>query len=204
MNDRTDELRDLFTEVTGEETVTESQSESRGSLADIDEAAVEGRLRDVVGRLREHHDFDTALDDDALVRVVRAVYDGADDETIAVDLDVSPETVFRARMDLHLLTDADADLPVPLDEVRAVVGDADDGGVDPDALAAELDADPETVARALRVARTQARIRTVSERFRSEFEDALPEAALAVSLTESVTEDGLAEAAEDIETDTQF
>jgi hypothetical protein len=201
MDDRTDELRDLFTEVTGEETVTESQSESPGSLADIDEDAVEERLRAVVARLRDHHDFDTALDDDALVRLVHAVYDGDDDETIAVDLDVSPETVFRARMDLHLLTDDDTDLPVSLDEARAV---AERGDADPEALADELDTDPGVVARALRVARTQERIRTVSGRFRSEFEDALPEAALAVSLTDSVTEDGLDEAAEDIETDTQF
>jgi hypothetical protein len=201
MNDRTDELRDLFTEVTGEETVTESQSDDRGSLADVDEAAVDDRVRSVIDRLRDHHDFDTSLDDDALVRVVRAVYDGDDDATIAADLDVSPEVVFAARMDLHLLTDDDTDLPVPLDEVRAAV---ERGDADPEALADDLDADPETVERALRVARTQERIRTVSRRFRSEFEDALPEAALAVSLTDSVTEDGLDEAAEDIETDTQF
>jgi len=201
MNDRTDELRDLFTEVTGEETVTESQSDDRGSLADVDEAAVDDRVRSVIDRLRDHHDFDTSLDDDALVRVVRAVYDGDDDPTIAADLDVSPEVVFAARMDLHLLTDDDTDLPVPLDEVRAAV---ERGDADPEALADDLDADPETVERALRVARTQERIRTVSRRFRSEFEDALPEAALAVSLTDSVTEDGLDEAAEDIETDTQF
>ncbi|WP_246985945.1 hypothetical protein [Halorientalis marina] len=201
MNDRTDELRDLFTEVTGEETVTESQSDDRGSLADVDEAAVDDRVRSVIDRLRDHHDFDTSLDDDALVRVVRAVYDGDDDATIAADIDVSPEVVFAARMDLHLLTDDDTDLPVPLDEVRAAV---ERGDADPEALADDLDADPETVERALRVARTQERIRTVSRRFRSEFEDALPEAALAVSLTDSVTEDGLDEAAEDIETDTQF
>jgi hypothetical protein len=201
MSDRTDELRDLFTEVTGEETVTESQREGPGSLADVDDEAVDERLGEVIGRLREHHAFRTDLADDALVRVVRAVYDGDDDATIAADLDADPESVFEARLDLHLLTDDDTDLPVPLDEVRAAV---ERGDADPEALADDLDADPETVERALRVARTQERIRTVSRRFRSEFEDALPEAALAVSLTDSVTEDGLDEAAEDIETDTQF
>ena len=204
MDDKTDDLRDIFTDVTGEETVTESQSEGRGSLTDVDEDAVDDRLRAVIDRLREHHAFETDLDDDALVRIVRAVYDGTDDATIAAELDVDAETVFLARMDLHLLTDDDTDFPFSLAVIRERL--ADDAAGDPDAgaLAVELGAEPVTVERAIRVARTQTRIRSVSQRFRSEFEDSIPEAALAVSLTESVKTDGLDEAAEDIETNTKF
>jgi hypothetical protein len=205
MDDKTDELRDIFTEVTGEETVTESQREGRGSLADVDDEAVDERLRAVVERMRDRYDFHTSLDDDALVRLVRAVYDGEGDDAIADALDTDPETVFGARTDLHLLTGADTDFPFPLGEIRTRLsdgGEADD--LDPASVATALDADPTTVERAIRVARTQARIRAVSGRFRSEFEDAIPEAALAVSLTDAAREDGLGEAAEDIETDTKF
>jgi hypothetical protein len=58
--------------------------------------------------------------------------------------------------------------------------------------------------RSMLVAETQEAIRRVSGRFRSEFEDAIPDAALSTHLTESAQEDGLQEAAEDIETDTKF
>lgn len=204
MDDKTDELRDIFTEVTGEETVTESQREGRGSLADVDDEADDERLRAVVERMRDRDEFHTSLDDDALVRVVRAVYDGDDDAAIADALDTDPGTVFEARMDLHLLTDVDTEFPFPLAEVRRRLNAGDTDDLDPDAVAADLDADRDAVERAVRVARTQARIRAVSGRFRSEFEDALPEAALAVILTGATREDGLDEAAEDIETDTKF
>jgi hypothetical protein len=205
MDDKTDELRDIFTEVTGEETVTESQREGRGSLTDVDDEAVDERLRAVVERMRDRYDFHTGLDDDALVRLVRAVYDGDDDEAIADALDTDPGTVFEARMDLHLLTDTDIDFPFSLAAVRRRLSTDDEtADLDAGAVAAELDADPETVERAIRVARTQARIRAVSGRFRSEFEDAIPEAALAVTLTDAARDDGLDEAAEDIETNTKF
>jgi hypothetical protein len=202
MDDKTDELRDLFTEVTGEETVTESQREGPGSLADVDDEAVDERLHGVIDRLREHHAFHTDLADDTLVALVRAVYDGDDDATIAADLDTDPESVLEARLDLHLLLDGDTDGPVPLGDLRSRM--TDNADPDPEAVADAFDTDPATAERAIRVARTQERIRSVSERFRSEFEDIIPEAALARSLTESVREDGLDEAAEDIETDTKF
>jgi hypothetical protein len=202
MDDKTEELRDLFVDVTDEETVTESQAEGRGSLTDADEAAVTTRVEAVVERMADRYDFSTTLDTETLREIVRGFYDGADDATLADDLDSDPETVFRARMDLHLLDDDDTDLPVDLSALRDARADADD--LDPAALADELDADPDTGERALAVVDTQAEIRRVSGRFRSEFEDAIPDAALSIHLTESAQEDGLKEAAEDIETDTQF
>lgn len=200
MDEKTEELRDLFMDVTDEATVTESQADERGSLAETDESTIDERLTAVIERMRDRYAFDTDLPIDALRQVVRGFYDGDDDATIASDIDADPNTVFRARMDLHLLDDADTDFAFDLADLR----ERSDDDPDVPALADALDSDPATVARALRVVNTQEQIRRVSHRFQSEFEDALPDAALSVHLTESAKEDGLEEAAEDIETNTQF
>ncbi|WP_299267175.1 conditioned medium-induced protein 4 [Halorientalis sp.] len=202
MDEKTEELRDIFVELTDEETVTERQKEGPGSLTDADEAAVTDRVATVVTTMRERYDFVTDLDDDTLGTVVRGFYDGTDDATIAETVGETPETVFRARMDLHLLDDDDTQFPFALSALRDAHADTDEP--DSAALADAFDADPETVERALLVAETQEAIRRVSGRFRSEFEDAIPDAALSTHLTESAQEDGLQEAAEDIETDTKF
>jgi len=200
MDEKTEELRDIFVEVTDEKQVTESQAEERGSLVDADDADIEQRVLAVVDRMREQYDFRTDLDDEELCRVVEGFYDGADDEAIAADLDVDTETAFRARMDLHLVDDQDTAFPFDLGTLRRERGEEPDA----DALAAQFDADTATVERALAVADTQDAIRRVSQRFQSEFEDAIPDAALAVELTAAAQEDGLEEAAEDIETNTSF
>ncbi|WP_424016812.1 conditioned medium-induced protein 4 [Halorientalis pallida] len=202
MDDKTEELRDIFVEVTDEETVTERQEEGPGSLADADEAAVADRIAAVVADMRERYDFLTDLDDDALATVVRGFYDGADDAAIAETVDETPDEVFRARMDLHLLDDEDTEFPFALSALRDARADGADP--DPEALADTLDTDPETVERALLVADAQAETRRVSGRFRSAFEDAIPDAALSIRLTDTAQESGLDEAAEDIETDTKF
>jgi hypothetical protein len=108
MDDKTAELRDIFLDATGEETVTERQAESRGSLVDADDPKrVDARLRDLVGTMRERYDFETALPTDAYVRLVRGFYDGASDAVLADALGVDPDTVVRARFDCHLVRDAD-------------------------------------------------------------------------------------------------
>ncbi|SDG39724.1 hypothetical protein [Halorientalis regularis] len=202
MDEKTEELRDLFVEVTDEETVTERQEEGPGSLTDADEAAVADRIAAVVATMRERYDFVTDLDDDALATVVRGFYDGANDAAIAETVDETPEDVFRARTDLHLLDDEDTEFPFDLADLRDARVDAEDP--DTAALADTLDADPEAVERALLVADAQKAIRRVSGRFQSEFEDAIPDAALSIRLTDTAQESGLDEAAEDIETDTKF
>jgi len=200
MDEKTEELRDIFMDVTDEAEVTEHQSEGRGSLADVDEETVDERIDAVVERLADRYAFETDLAVADYREVVRGFYDGDDDATIAETLGTDAETVFRARLDLHLLTDADTEFPFDLASLRR----QRDDDPDPATLAAEFDATVETVERALAVARTQDESRRVSERFRREFEEALPEAALSVSFTESVTDDGLDEAAEDIETNVDF
>ncbi|WP_251342190.1 conditioned medium-induced protein 4 [Haloplanus halophilus] len=169
MDDETAELRDIFLDATGEETVTERQAESRGSLVDADDPeAVDARLRDLVRTMRERYDFETELRTDAYVRLIREFYDGDDDAALADALDVSTETVRRARLDCHLVRDAD----------RA----------NEDAAVRE----------------TEREATRANDRFRDAFAELLTDADLEGRLASDSREDGLREAAEDIETDVSF
>ncbi len=195
MEEKTEQLRDIFMEVADEESVTESQAQQRGSL--LPEDSVDDRLADVVDRMRERFDFGTDLDDDALTTVVKRFYDGADDAEIAETIGCSPEAVFAARMDLHLVRENEPALDP--ETVRDRPDDASDAEI-----ADELDADPDRVARARRVVEAQREAQLVSHRFRMEFEETLADADIAVQFTADAQEDGLEEAAEDIETDVDF
>jgi len=239
MDDKTTELRDLFVETTGEETVTESQSTPRGSLgSDRDEGSVDDRLDELIEAIREREGFSSSLSTTDLRRVVRAFFDpdaaGADSgtwsheadaavasslsadgdgdaESGSVDAESDPidaEDVFRARMDLHLVSDADREAPVPYERLRRLVSesppDADD-----EALAAELsdaagvsaDVSPESARRYRRVVEADIASRRVNHRFRDAFSNLLTDADLSTRLAEDARRDGLREATEDIETD---
>jgi len=196
MDEKTEELRDIFMDVSGEEAVTESQEASRGSLADTDEAGVADRLGDVVARMRERYGFRTDLDDDALVTVVRLFYEGSDDGTIAADIGVDEPSVVEARLDLHLLRDEDTEAPFDLAKFRRRVAD-DNPSVA--TLAEEFDIDESWAAHYRRVVAAQDAARRVSHRFQSEFEDVLTDAGLSTQHTAALREDGLDEATEDID-----
>lgn len=198
MDDKTEELRDIFVEVTDEETVTERQEEIRGSLTES-EATAE-RLGEVVARMRERYDFSTSLPDEAYVAVVEGFYAGEDDGTIADDLDVSTSTVFRARLDLHLVGPEDADAPFDLSDLRKL----HEAGAPLETKVERLDASEATVERFSEVVEAQREARRVSDRFRSEFEDLIVEADLGERLTTDVNEDGLDEATDGMETDVSF
>jgi hypothetical protein len=190
MEDRTDRLRDIFLDATGEESVTESQTGQRGSLADT---AVEDRFVDAVERMRDRFDFRTDLGTETLRAVVERFYDGETDEDIASALDVSTGAVFTARMDLHLVREA-------TDVDRAALRDSlGDGRTDAE-IAAELDADVDRIRRTRRVVESERESRRVGHRFRTEFEEILTDADVAVQRTAAVREDGLDEATEDAET----
>jgi hypothetical protein len=196
MEEKTEQLRDIFMDVADEESVTETQTEQRGSL--VRTGPVEDRLADVVGRMRERFGFRTDLNDDELCTVVKRFYDGDDDAAIADALGVSPEAVFAARLDLHLVGDGDADLDL------SALRDHLDGGASTEDAAEALGEPAARVARAERVLAAQRERRRVSHRFRTEFEEILTDADIAVQLTADVRDDGLEEAAEDIETDVDF
>jgi hypothetical protein len=213
MDRKTEELRDIFMDVADDGTVTESQEESRGSLTDrpdVDEAVAE-----VVGQIRERYDLATDLDDDALVTVVRCVFEGHDDDAIAAELAdpdgksaedgssdpaaaVDADTVFEARMDLHLVRDED--LPESEDALEAI-REHREAGVD--AVADALDVDEATAGRYVRALETQERSRAANDRYRDAFAAVLTDADLATDL-DTAREDGLDDATEDVEVDVDF
>ena len=199
MDEKTEELRDIFMDVSDEETVTETQEEPRGSIADQpDEATIRERLRGVIEALADRYDFDSEFESETYVELVRAFYDDGSDEAIADQLGVSVEDVFRARMDLHLFREADTAAPFDVRELRRRREESDA------ALAEEFGVEESTLARYRRVVDAEDAARAANHRYRTEFDEILTDAAISGSLTESVTDDGLEEAAEDIETDVSF
>ena len=200
MDEKTEELRDIFMDVTDESTVTEQQEETYGSLSS--EAEVDERLEDVVARMRDRYDFGTTLSNAELVTVVRGFYADDSDAEIARDLgDTSlGKTVSRARIDLHLIRDSDTDAPFDMEELRDLL-DRETSTTD---CADELDVSESTVRRYRRVVETQQERRTVNDRFREEFENVLHDGELADRMTEDIQEDGLDDATEGMETNVSF
>jgi hypothetical protein len=202
MDEKTEELRDIFEEVTGEETVTEKQEETPGTLAGEDDEAVAERLADVVARMRERYEFETDLSDAEYARVVRGYYEGEDDTDIADALDVDRRDVVRARLDVHLVRDRDRDAPFELKELRRLLNaDADLGTSD---LAEELDVSASTVRRYRRVVETETEIRSVSARYQADFEDVLTDAGISHDMTSDIQEDGLQDATEGAEAESDM
>ncbi|ELZ58560.1 MULTISPECIES: hypothetical protein [Halorubrum] len=224
MDEKTAELRDLFVETTGSESVTERQDAARGTLVDADAESVDGTARDLVAAMRERYGFSTDLADDAYVLVARSRFEEENDEAVAatlrdalaeledaaVDPDaVDAETVRRARLDLHLVRESDREVGED---------DADGDGADDEfayddlkrltaagnsivECAEELGATPDRVARYAAVARTDIASTRANDRFRDAFRDLFADADIEGSLASDAREDGLEEATEDIETD---
>ncbi|WP_297886811.1 hypothetical protein [uncultured Halorubrum sp.] len=223
MDEKTADLRDLFVDATGSESVTERQDADRGTLVDRDDEAVDDAVRDLVAAMRDRYGFSTPLDDAAYALVARGRFDGADDAAVAtairdalaereegddeIDPDgVDAETVRKARFDLHLVRESDREV-----DAHGSDGDAPFAYADLKRLTAagnsivecaeKLDAAPDTVARYAAVARTDIASTRANDRFRDAFRDLLTDADIEGSLASDAREDGLREATEDIETD---
>lgn len=199
MDEKTEQLREVFLDVADEETVTESQEETRGSIADDDE--IESRLRSTVTTMEDRYDTTSELSTGELVELVRLFYEGADDAEIARQLgSVDADVVTRARLDLHLVTADDREGPVGLDELR----DRLDAGRSLEEIAETVGVTDSEIARQKRVAEVEAERRLVGDRFRLEFERLFNEEALTERLTEGITDDGLDDATEGLETNVSF
>jgi hypothetical protein len=197
MDEKTEQLRDIFMGVSEDGTVTERQAADRGSLS-ADDSGVAERVAAVIAEMRDRYEFATGLDDDALVRVVRGYYAGESDTELADALDVGRDTVVRARLDLHLVRERDTDAPFDLADLRRLLAD----GASVADAADELGVSASTVRRYQRVIAAQDAARRVSERFRSEFEDAVGE--IGDRMTADAKEDGLEDATEGMETNVSF
>ncbi|WP_290815635.1 conditioned medium-induced protein 4 [Halovivax sp.] len=195
MNEKTEELREIFTNVTDEETVTESQEEGRGSL-EQDERTVEERLESVIEQMRERYGFDTPFATDELIELATLFYDGESDDEIADELGADADEVFSARLSVHLVRDDDAD-GVDLAAIREP--EADDA-----ALAEEYGVSADEIRRYREVAAATAESRAANDRYRDEFDSILADADIAGRMTTDVREDGLEDATEGMETDVSF
>lgn len=200
MDEKTEELRDIFLDVADDETVTESQEATRGSLIGDSEDVGE-RLRGVIASMREQFTFRTDLDDGGLETVVREFYDGVDDTDIADSVGGTEETAFWARLDLHLLRDEElAEMVDAAETVRTHHAE----GATPDEVADALSLDEGTAERALGLVDAEARARRVSYRYRTAFEEILTDADMTVQFTADTHEDGLEGATEGAETNVEF
>jgi predicted nucleotidyltransferase len=128
---------------------------------------------------------------------VRGYFEGDSDTETAEAVGADRRTVFRARLDLQLLRDRDTDAPFDLADLRDLLVD----DVPVSEVAEELGASESTVRRYRRVLRAQHEARQVSDRFRAEFEDQFTDAELSEQMTSEVKEDGLEEATEGMESE---
>lgn len=201
MDDRTEELKELFVETTGEESVTEDQQEGPGELSGEAAAAdAAERVEELVARMRERYAFESGLDDETLTELVVGFYADESDAELTERLDLDEETVFTARMDLHLIREADRDAPFPFEDLRELVVEDVPLGERAD----RLDADVEEVERYSQVALAELRSTRANHRFVDEFAELLTDTELTDSHAATARDDGLQEAAEDIETNTQL
>jgi len=195
MDEKTEELRDIFMSVADEETVTDEQAETPGSLTP--DGDTEDRLEEVIESMRVDRDLSTTLSVEKLATVVREFYAGRSDTGIADAIDASRGTVFRARMDLHLLRDADLDAPFELAAFREAMADADTA-----TLAERFEVSESAAQRYRRALDTREEILRVNDRYRDEFETVLQDPELAGRFT--AHESGLEEATADQEVDVSF
>ena len=195
--EKAEELRDLFVDVTDESTVTEEREEELGTLPDKDE--IDAEIRETIDEMRDEYGFETSLDDDELVTVVRLYHDDASDAEIARELgdDSLDKTVKRARIGLHLFRDSDFDAPFEIDRLRELV---DEDATNADA-ADELGVSASTV-RAYRDAVEARRdAEAVDGEYADRFEAVLEDREIAETFTSDAKRDGLEGATEDAEVD---
>jgi molybdopterin converting factor small subunit len=198
MDEKTEELRDIFMDVSDDETVTERQEETPGSLTGAGPGADE--VETVVAEMRDRYEFDTDRDDGTLATVVTEFYGGADDDAIADAIDADQATAFAARLDLHLVTDEDLEGPFDAGAARELL----EQDAAPADVADALDADAERVREYARAREARDAALRANNRFRDRFEEALGDADLSRRLAAEVREDGLEDATEGMETDVSF
>ena len=198
MDDKTEQLRELFLETTEETTVTEQQTDTRGSLAD--QPDVERRLSELLTAMRDRYAFQTELSDEQLHTVIEGYYDEVSDKTLANRLSVSAGTVRRARFDLHLVREADFATTVDRDRLREL--HANDAACE--TIADVFDIDTETASRQIEAVEVELESRRANHRYRDAFASLFADADLAATHTDGALEDGLEDATEGIETNVSF
>ncbi|ERG88719.1 MAG: hypothetical protein J07HX5_00865 [halophilic archaeon J07HX5] len=164
MGNKTDDLRELFQSVTGTDAVTDRQQtvgESGGDTA--------AQLATLIDRMREQYAFETNLSTGTYEEIVRLYHDGLTDQQIGTATSQPADTVASARLDLHLVREAD-------------LNPAAETAVDVDAA---VDA--------------QQRSQRASRRFRTAFASVVTDTDLSKQLTADAHEDALEDVTDDAE-----
>lgn len=194
---KAEELRDIFVDVTDESTVTEEREEERGTLPGEEE--IDDEIKEVIEEMRDEHGFETSLDDDDIVSVVRLYHDGASDAEIARELgdDSLDKTVRRARIGLHLFRDSDFDAPFEIDRLEELL----DEGVTNSEIADELGVSSSTVRSYRRAVESRRQSEELDDEYAERFEAVLEDREISERFTPDAKRDGLEGATEDAEVD---
>ena len=141
MSDKTDQLRDLFLQISTNTTVVEKQATQHGTLKGSVE--IERVLREVVSEMVGRYNVQTKLTLDQLAATVRLFYNGLSDTEIAEQLGdrALNKTVSRARIKLQLFRESDLALPFDKDEFMQLVA----AGCSVKETSEKLDVAPSTV-----------------------------------------------------------
>lgn len=176
MDEKIEQLRDIFLRTTSNGTFVERQTTPRGVLHS--EAEVDADLLDAVGAMRERYGFRTSLSERALVRLIRRFYAGDTDAELAADLGCSEEVVRRARIHLHLFRESDTEASFDFDAFRRAVAPTTTDAT----LAARFDVGVSTVREYRRLVEALREARRVSHRDAAEFETILSESGAPIVL----------------------
>lgn len=198
MDEKTEELRDIFLDVADEDTVTDHQDEDRGSLDSDRDVAAE--LQEVIEEMRTRFAFQTDLDDEKLTELVCEFYDGASDDELAEVLSVDTEDIQDARLDLHLVRPEERDYPFDITEAMNDYS----AGEEVAALSERYDVQEDAMRRLLRIHEIDQRSRQVNQRYRDTFDSILEDMELTSRMVSDVHEDGLEDATEGLETNISF
>lgn len=198
MDDKTAELREIFIDVSDRDTVTESQEESPGSLADDTDRRE--RVADLIAEMQDTYEFESSFDVEALVRIADGYFEDESDAELAATFDTTADAIREARLDLHLIRDDDRSEIPEIDRVQEAL----DAGRGPAELATDFDLEPDAAELAARLVRTEQEMMRSNYRFRDEFRSLLGDEDLSDQLTEAAKQDGLEDATEGIETTTAF
>jgi hypothetical protein len=187
--ERTERLRDIFLDVADEPTVTESQQERPGTLQPS--ATADDQLREIIQEIQTECGFQTSLDLDDLVQVVRLFHENYSDIAIARELGTASRdrTVARARINLHLFRETDFDAPFDIEQLCDLLQDET-----PTAQCAEiLDVSPSTVRSYTTVVEAEQAAAATDHAYQRRFNEALTQSDSAEPLQVSL-DDGLADA----------
>ena len=124
MDEKTVELRDLFVETTGADTVTERQAESRGTLIERDEQAVTERLRELIAAMRERYEFSTSLDDATYAQIARGRFNEQNDAAVADAIEGERTPTEEGREPIEERQESIKEGQEPTEEGRELTDDA--------------------------------------------------------------------------------